>query len=325
MARTFVAASLQSLFVNSTPVVAHPFSMSCWFNSVDVSATQILMWLGDKDVTADYWRIMLLGGDLVADAVDGTVARATTTSGYSINTWHHALGVFTSSASRDIFIDGGSIGSNTSVRSPDNADRIAIGVSADSTPGGYMDGLITDVAIWNAALGGDDRAMLAARYSADQVRRESLVFYDDMIRDEDRDIVGGRILTPSGAPTVGDQPRIIYSPTPSFVPALPAASIIRWNKRGGLHLQTDANWGGAVNHHFQADLRATKGTMRARLIKVSDGSEVANSVISTTSSTQVLVRSAALTLTDTENYAAQTGWIPGTDEGFGQTARIVHF
>jgi hypothetical protein len=32
-----------------------------------------------------------------------------------------------------------------------------------------------------------------------------------------------------------------------------------------------------------------------------------------------------LTLVDGVEYIAQTGWIPGTDEGFSKTARIVHF
>ncbi|KKN02975.1 hypothetical protein LCGC14_1112390 [marine sediment metagenome] len=324
MARTFVEASSESLVVDSTPVTAHPLTMACWFKAVDITDTEVLMWLGDKDVGDDFWRLEALGsfgGDPIgALAQDGAGNRATTSTGFSAGTWHHACGVFTNSSLRAAYLDGGGKGTDTGVKSPDNADRIAIGASADSTPSGYCDADIAECAIWNVALTDAEVARLAQAFSPKMVRLDALVFYAPLIRDEDRDIIGGLTLTPTGTPTISPHTRMIYPPSPSFSPALAASFVIRWNDRGGIVLQTDANWGGA--HFFEATLRATKGTMYARLTTKA-GVPVADSQISTTSSTRTRVRSAEITLSDATEYVVQTGWVPGTDQGFANRLTIL--
>lgn len=330
MARTFVRGSLQDLRTASTPVTAAPLTMTCWFKALDVLSFETLFSIADSGTLANYFRIVLAGsvaGDFIrADArAGGAASSAITTAGYTAGTWHHVCAVYVNDTVRYAFLDGANKGTSSFSRIPAGLDRIGIGANLNSAPGGHYSGDIAEAAIWNAALTDREVAELAVRARPSSIRPASLVFYPRLIRDEDQDLAAGLTITATNTPTIGTHAPIIDFPAPSFSPALPAASVIRWKKHGGLHLQTDANWGVALNHYFQADLRATKGTMWARLIKVSDGAEVANSVISTASATQVRVRSAALTLVDTETYAAQTGWIPGTDEGFGQTARIVHF
>ncbi len=331
MARTFARASTQYLTTASAPLTATPFSFSCWINTVDTTTFQHIMSIGDIGTSNNYFALIYLGSgsqNIRFDArAGGTVASAETTSGIpGANVWHHICALSLAANNRQVYIDGGNVGTNGTSRVPAGLDHLAVARLANSAAAANtFDGRIAEMAVWSTNITLAEVQGLAQGASPKLIEPGSLVYYDKMIRALDRDIVGGLALTSSGGPTVGVHTRMFYPTAPTFAHALAAAPAIRWTKRGGLHLQTDANWGVGLNHYFQADLRATMGTMYARLIKVSDGSEVANSVISTMSSTQVLVRSAALTLSNTENYAAQTGWIPGTDEGFGQTARIVHF
>ena len=329
MARTFASASLQYLINASPPVTDVPLTMACWFNSTDLTLGQALINITDNSSTTNYFT-MLAHGTLTGDPVTaltrggGVNQTAMSSTGFSSGVWHHACAVYASSSSQAAYIDGGSKGTNSGTSNPTGIDDLNIGRAGDSTPGAYMEGKIAEAAIWNVALTDAEVASLGAGFSPLIVHPKNLIFYAPLIRDEDRDIIGGLALAPTAGPTIGTHVPIIYPPSPTYVPAETAASIVRWNDRGGLHLQTDANWG-ATAHYFQADLRATAGTIRARLVKVSNGDVVTDSEISTASSTLTRVRSAAITLADTEEYIAQTGWIPGTDEGFTKKALIIHF
>ena len=57
MSRVFVRADSESLYEDSTPITATPFSMGCWFYTADDTASQTLMFVGDKDVTERYYAI----------------------------------------------------------------------------------------------------------------------------------------------------------------------------------------------------------------------------------------------------------------------------
>lgn len=59
MARLFDDASSQYLETDSTVLAAHPFTLACWAKSDDLAVDQVLIFLGDKDVTSHYARIRL--------------------------------------------------------------------------------------------------------------------------------------------------------------------------------------------------------------------------------------------------------------------------
>jgi hypothetical protein len=224
MARAFVRASSQYLETGSAVVAAPPFTVACWFNSDDIDTEQNLFWIGDKDVTGHWWRLVLRGatvGDPVRFDIQsgGAIEVAATTTGYSANTWHHACGVTASTSSRAVYIDGGSKGTNTNpAASPTAPDRTSVGRWATSSPGNYMSGMIAEVGVWNVALSDGDVAILAKGISPRLMRPASLVAYWPIIgrADPEPDLWGdtSTSLTVTGATAANTHPRIAYGMGP---------------------------------------------------------------------------------------------------------------
>ena len=78
----------------------------------------------------------------------------------------------------------------------------------DSTPSAPFDGDIAEFAVWdNTHLDQAEIESLAAGYSPLLVRLPT--WYVPLVRDADKDIVGGNSFTVGGTPTVSPHPRII--------------------------------------------------------------------------------------------------------------------
>lgn len=224
MARLFDDASLEYIRGSSAPVTAVPISMSCWFYSDDVTNNQTMIFLGDASQPDRFFLLRLAAAGASVQAVargDSPAQSASSTTGYTVNTSHHAAARFVTNSSRFAYIDGGSEGPNTTAETPSAIDRVSIGVSDDSTIGAYMSGRIAEAAIWNVDIGAAGVASLAAGMSPLMVRPDGLVFYMPLIRDEDIDIVGGTTMTPFNTPSVAEHPRMIY-PSTAYVPTIVA-------------------------------------------------------------------------------------------------------
>lgn len=157
MARLFDDGSSDYLQVEQPAVTAYPFAMVCWFRSNDADAGQALIWIGDKD-HAETFTALQARGDQAGDKIWAYSHRygeaddewAVSASGYTVDTWHHAAGIWLSTTERHAYIDGGNKGSDTDeVGAMVNHNRTAIGACRDSTPGAYMSGDIAEVAIWD--------------------------------------------------------------------------------------------------------------------------------------------------------------------------------
>lgn len=215
MARLFDDAANQYLEIDSAVVSSYPLTMACWFYTDNDALGQALMGVLDKDVAAHYHLLQAAGG-AVGDPVRYTAIagvapqQADTTSGYSINTWHHACAVGADSTTRAAFLDGGNKGTNAVDLTPANLDRTSIGRRGSSAPAWYMSGYIAEAAVWSAALTDEEVAILAEGISPLLVRPQNLVFYCPLIRDDDEDIIGGLSLGAGGGPTVGPHCRVIY-------------------------------------------------------------------------------------------------------------------
>ena len=64
MARSFDIDSSQYLEIDSTPITAAPFTVAAWARvaSDAAGATNFTVaWIGDKDLTADYWALDFAG------------------------------------------------------------------------------------------------------------------------------------------------------------------------------------------------------------------------------------------------------------------------
>jgi len=157
--------------------------------------------------------LMMAAGATAGDPVragasaGASYAFASSSTGYSANTWTHACGVFTTTTSRTAYINGGSAASNTTSRSPTGVDTVIVGNNRTGGAwGSTATVIIAEVGIWNVALNADEIAALAKGFRPDQIRPQSLRFYTPLVR-EIIDVRGGLALTTAGI-TVATHPRI---------------------------------------------------------------------------------------------------------------------
>ena len=218
MSRLFDPVSSQYLQTDSAPVTVAPFTMACWVYVDDLAPTEIpvMMFVGDLSTAVNFWTLRVNTSDaneFVQFVSRGTTARAaTTTTGVSLNTWHHVCGIEISSTSRAAYIDGGSKGTNTQESSPTGADRVTIGRAGDSSPNQHMTGRIAEPLIWNVALSDAEVALLAKGVNPYKIRPGNIVSHWPLVRDDDRDWVGGFDLTAFGTPTVATHAPLAQHP-----------------------------------------------------------------------------------------------------------------
>jgi len=194
----------------STPVTTFPFTMACWFNPANDTAGGTLMSIGTAN-GVDRFQ-MVNRGDLVGDfiaisslvgAADGT---ATSTIGYTANTWHHAAAVCTSITSRSIFLNGAGKATNTTSSNPAGINNILLGSRWSTSRGFFFNGRIAEAAIWNAALTDDEVLSLSKGFAPYLIRPSNLKFYNRCIRTS-QDLSQGRPLVGVNI-TNFDHPRI---------------------------------------------------------------------------------------------------------------------
>ena len=219
MARQFDDGSTQYLAVDSAVVQSKPFTMACWFNCDDDSTTHTLMWVGHNSYT-NYFCNMGIRGTADSNIIrafqhwygNGNGMVADTTAGYTENTWHHACAVFAADDDLHVFLDGGNKGEDTTdVGDTSQHTGTAIGYNNDSTPSDPMSGAIAEAAFWNVALTDAEVASLAAGVSPLLVRPAGLIAYWPLIRDTDKDQLGGYHMTPANSPTIATHPPAILS------------------------------------------------------------------------------------------------------------------
>ena len=197
----------------STPVTVAPLTLAAWFYPNNVTTNFALMSVTDNvEAGSNRFGITVLGavaGDPIQAFAQTSSATGTTnsTSAFLANTWQHACGVFESTTSRSIYLNGGNSATNTTLVTP-TADRIRIGARFSSGSAGiYFLGRIAEVGIWNVALTAAEIESLADGMTCDKVRPQSLVFYAPLVRDL-QDVKGGLTITNNNAATVADHPRV---------------------------------------------------------------------------------------------------------------------
>ena len=250
MAILFDDVDNQELRNTSSPIATEPLSMACWFQTDSASLGQTLISIADVDLTNRYWALYA-SGNRASDPISaisrtgGTNVFGDSSTGYSINTWHHAAGIFPASGvSRSGFIDGGSKGTESTTAVVASTDQLGIGRTVDSSPGAPLSGRGAEVAIWNIDLSDAEVVVLGLSYSALFVRPGNLVHYDPMIRadanDDTHDIIGGLTMVgagDTGVPTTVSHPPIIYPSEDELefiVAAVGGAAMINLAGYGGL-------------------------------------------------------------------------------------------
>lgn len=214
MARLFDDASIQYLQIDQAPVVAAPMTVSVWFK-LD-GTTEVMFYLGDKDVSNHHWEMNTISGNLQWQATSGSGFRTAGLGGISQDVWQHGCAIEVSSTSRYAFLDGVKSPEGTGEAAPLNIDRLTLANNGQGLL--PYNGCLAEVSIYDVVLTDDEVGELAAGGSPFSVRPLSLVNYwtifgsvspeIDLIREFD--------LTLFNAPVVCDHPPMM-SPVPSQV------------------------------------------------------------------------------------------------------------
>lgn len=204
-------------------------TIAAWFRSDDDTITGVICAVGDKDITDEFCLIEASGavaGDPVSASYTGSGAPSTasTSTGFTAGTWHHAAGVFLSTASRTAYIDGGSAVTETTAETAlATVDSITVGVRPNATTNPFS-GDIAEVGVWDVDLTAAEILSLSKGVSPLLIRPASLVFYAPMFgnADPEPDLIEGRSLTNTST-TKSAHPRVLY-PSRPMISMTPAAA-----------------------------------------------------------------------------------------------------
>lgn len=217
-------------YLNAGAVLtATPLTMACWFLAANITAEHTLMNIGTAG-SGNHRFGMFASGNVASDPVRinaRTTASgiAVTSTGYSANVWQHACGVFASSVSRTVYLNGGGAGTDGTNLTPAGMDSTYIGALHGAAVGTFLSGRIAEAAIWNVALNASEVAALAAGVSPLRIRPNALVAYWPLfgVGSPEPDYSnGGFAMTLNNAPTQIDH-----------APVLPAFFRADWFGGGG--------------------------------------------------------------------------------------------
>ena len=207
-----------------------PLTISAWVKLTSGwTGYGTIVKVGDFDNYKDFFRIQARNTGSTtrfeASSHHGSMKTAQHGSTITDGQWYHVCGVFTSTTSRQIYVNGVAGTENTATSEPDAADFSHISVGASKVSGSadttaYLKGEVSEVAVWNVALSTSEIDSLKNGASAMIVRDDGLKAYypvDGMYggsTESDIDYMGGDSLSPSGSTLSFDsQPVIDY---PSF-------------------------------------------------------------------------------------------------------------
>lgn len=211
MARQFVAASVQSLsVVVAPPSVALPLTMACWYTQEATLGNGELMGYYNSLSSSNRFGLSVrAAGTLRASHADtATAGNANTTSTTTAGVWTHACGVFISTTSRTVYMNGGNSVNNTSniALTMAGLDNIKIGQFGNLGAGGNLQGKVAHACVWSAQLTAGEIAALAAGVHPRLIRPDAIINYWPLYGDspEPNQAAGGATyqLTVNNSPTI---------------------------------------------------------------------------------------------------------------------------
>jgi hypothetical protein len=235
MARSFNGSS-QYLSVSSALFSSPPLSISGWVNADDLTNAHTAFCIGHTTNNQPFIILQCsgtVGGDpfrLIIRDNAGNLQTAITTTGYSVSTWHHILGVWASATSTAIYIDGGSKGTDTDpTLGTLTVNRTAIGVRWTSSLQQYFAGKEAEFGLWDVALTDAEAQVLALGVPPRFVRPSNFVDYWRIMgrTSPEIDQIGGNDMSLTANPPVADHPPMMSRP-PVYVgtPEAAAAALV---------------------------------------------------------------------------------------------------
>jgi len=229
MSRLFDDANTDYLRIGAAVKSTEPVSAAAWVYPDETVNTKYVFWMGDKDNANQFIALNLessgSGNNVRAEARnDGEdpTGFAESSGTYSVNTWHHVGGVWTSDTDRDVYLDGVGANNTDTNNGGTGWDRTTFGAEDGSTQSGLMSGRIAEAAVWDVSLTAAEMASLAAGFSPLLIRTKELKFYAPLVRSI-YDYILLFSITDGNGTTVASHPPIIY-PSRPFIISRPAAA-----------------------------------------------------------------------------------------------------
>lgn len=231
MARAFVSASSTYLSNANAPVSATPLTLSIWINPTIFADKTMAGIVNSASNGVNQFKLELRSTGAVRCAqVDATAAgNATTTATITTGTWHHVCGVFTSNASRTIYLDGGSnVTNTTSLSTPTGLNTTGIGSRRDQIPT-YVDAVLAEFAIWNVVLNVNEITALSRGILPTFVQPSALVAYWPVwgLQSPEIDLTSNnRLMTVNNSPAAANHAPVTSFSRSLYVPDLPEPSAV---------------------------------------------------------------------------------------------------
>jgi hypothetical protein len=148
--------------VNGAEPTAYPFTLAAWIkpDAINIAAQGILC-AGDTGGQSKF--TIEVNNATIRLRAQGTTNDIFTGGTVTTTSWHHVAAEFKSATSRELWVDGSSVGTGTttSVTLP-TLNALEIGRQIDSSPSNKYTGLIADVRIYNTAIGSSAVSDLAS-------------------------------------------------------------------------------------------------------------------------------------------------------------------
>lgn len=145
----FVVA--ETKYVDVGPVVTdYPFTIALWARPIDLSTTGFLYHFANSSESAeDFSALIRDNGNIVIRSRDGQVHDAVAQAFASVNIWYHIVGVYRTSIDRELYIQGISEATSTTLSTPQSIDAGRLGYSGDLSPSNPFSGLLDDIRIYD--------------------------------------------------------------------------------------------------------------------------------------------------------------------------------
>lgn len=218
--RNFASGSSQYAALQSAAVTGYPATVATWYNPNSTGAAYAIVIVQDKTGTARFGLFGLTGGSIQIDVIptnSGSGFNTISPLGYSSNTWTHICGVWESSTSRKLYVNGVPVATNTvsAPMSPSAAfNATYVGTRGSlGTLGTFLNGQVAQVAIWNVALTDGQVASLASGVDPRRASSTPPTFYAPLWGEASPEInVVGTAISLTNSPTKGSSDPRIYRP-----------------------------------------------------------------------------------------------------------------
>lgn len=209
----------QYIRVSSCPVTVTPLTMSFWVKSPVLTNNTTYINLGST-IASDFscFQLVFVGSWPQTEVTTSTASvdslKASTLASV-INTVYHVCGVFTSTTSRTIYVNGSNSATDVTSCLPTSSSLNTTSIGVQMNEGvntGFVNANIYFAAIWNSALSASDVTSLSLGISPRKIQPSNLVRYSRMTghNSPEPDLMNSTGWTVTAAPTESANVRMYF-------------------------------------------------------------------------------------------------------------------